>query len=448
MHVKPLRSELCVDLSGFRTPPRAVSGGGRRPLSAIAGNTLRGRAAPPPLSLCPAKDDPAAFLDMCAVIKPGHVREKIALFAPDPGSVRAGRAPSTRAGKVKSSRRENGDAKRRRRSAGHKNLRRDPGALPGNGPPAGASDQSLTEGAEHQVSVGAMVAFLEQRRRSGARHARLAMARMPPLPEDPESVRVSDVVAKLECLQRRDEGGSFTRPRRWVGRLLLTAGPALSPLPSPSADTRCDDPTERSPSPPPGGAAAPETPPSLGETEPPPGLLFLSAPSPPSPRIRSYESEAEQAEAADDFAEMRRRLRELLEPPPTLATLPQDVLVGVFVLLPTRTLAALKCTCRYFKSVIENYGVRPADSLWVSDPRYRDDPCKKCKRRYGRGDVSLCRWHHKPYCQALPFGPGFWLCCHRLRRDAPGCNVGLHDNRWVPACCAVGVAVCRRSADD
>ncbi|XP_051942066.1 F-box only protein 34 [Hippocampus zosterae] len=422
MHVKPLRSELRVDVSGRGTPPGAVNGGGRRPLGAIAGNALRGRACPPPpLSLCPAKDDPAAFLDMCAVIKPGHVREKIALFAPDSASVRA---PSTRAGKVKSSRRENGDAKRRRRSAGHKNLRRD----------AGASDRSWAEGAEPKVSVGAMVAFLERRRRSGGRHAGL-----PPLPEDPESVRVSDVVAKLECLQRRDGGGAFTTPRRWVGRLLLTAGPAASP----PADARRDDPTQRSRSPPAGGAATPETPPSLGETEPPPGLLFLSAPSPPPPGVRWYESQAEAA-APDDFAQTRRRLGELLEPPATLATLPQDVLAGVFALLPTRSLAALKCACRYFKSLIESYGVRPADSLWVSDPRYRDDPCKKCKRRYGRGDASPCRWHHKPYCQALPFGPGFWLCCRRLRRDAPGCNVGLHDNRWVPAY----VAGCRGSADD
>ncbi|AWP15916.1 putative F-box only protein 34 [Scophthalmus maximus] len=67
--------------------------------------------------------------------------------------------------------------------------------------------------------------------------------------------------------------------------------------------------------------------------------------------------------------------------------------------------------------LIENYGVRPADSLWVCDPRYRDDPCKQCKRRYDRGDVSLCRWHHKPYCQALPYGPGYWMCCHVLLID-------------------------------
>ncbi|XP_077421085.1 F-box only protein 34 isoform X2 [Vanacampus margaritifer] len=439
MHVKQQR----VDVSGFCAPPRSASGGGRRPLGAIAANTLMTRAGPPP-PCCPTKDDPAVLLDMCAVIKPGHVREKIALFAPKAasrpgGSLWVNRAPSTRTGKVKGSRRGNGNAKRRRKSAGTKNLRRDPE----NGLPAAASTQRLMEGAEWKVSVGAMVAFLEER------HSKVchAIGRMPPLPEDPEGVCVSDVVAKLECRQRGDEGGGSARPKRWVGRVLLAASPAPSarcPPPSPSPDIRDGNPMGRCWwSPPSGDAATPETSPPPEETEPRPGLLFLSTPSPPPPQIRW-----DKLAAADNFAEMRWRLRELLEPPAALAALPQEVLVAIFVLLPTRSLAAIKCTCRYFKLVIEDYGIRPADSLWVSDPRYRDDPCKKCKRRYGRGDASPCRWHHKPYCQALPYGPGFWMCCHRARRDAPGCNVGLHDNRWVPAFRGVGVPVSRRGADD
>ncbi|KAM9786596.1 F-box only protein 34 isoform X1 [Syngnathus typhle] len=422
MHIKQLRSGLCVDVSGFRTPPR----NGRCPLSAIPGNTLSTRGSPPPLR-CPAKDDPDALLDVCAVIKPGHVREKIALFASDPGSLCANRAPSTRPAKVKGSWRENNDGKRRRRSGATRTLRRDSDSLPGNRLPADASTPSL----EQKVSVGAIVAFLEERRSgTGFAGTGFTVTRTPPLPEDTESVRVSDVVAKIECLQRRNVGGVSTSPRIWARHVRVTVCPvcpAPSPPSSPSFDAWDSDPIERSRSPSSAGIALP--PPSLEETEPLPGLLFLSTP----PYILSDEATAaEQKRASDDFAEIRQRLSELLEPPVTLATLPQDVLLGIFVLLPTRSLAALKCTCSYFKLVIENYGVRPADSLWVADPRYHNDPCKKCKRRYGRGDVSLCRWHHKPYCQALPFGPGFWLCCHRLRRDAPGCNMGLHDNRWVP----------------
>ncbi|XP_068607937.1 F-box only protein 34 [Brachionichthys hirsutus] len=139
------------------------------------------------------------------------------------------------------------------------------------------------------------------------------------------------------------------------------------------------------------------------------------------------------ASASLKFLVTRHRLRQLLEPQPYLAMLPHLLLVKIFLLLPTRSLAALKCTCHNFKVIIDTYGLRPADSLWVSDLRYRDDPCKQCKKRYRRGDVSLCRWHNKPFCQALPYGPGHWMCCQGASRDVLGCSVGLHDNRWVPA---------------
>ncbi|CAJ1074938.1 F-box only protein 34-like [Xyrichtys novacula] len=154
------------------------------------------------------------------------------------------------------------------------------------------------------------------------------------------------------------------------------------------------------------------------------------------------------ASASQDFLLIRQRLQQLLEPQPYLSVLPHHLLVKIFLLLPTQSLAALKCTCHYFAFIIDTYGVRPADSLWVSDPRYRDDPCKQCKKRYGRGDVSLCRWHHKPYCQALPYGPGYWMCCHGARRDTPGCNVGLHDNRWVPVFHSINVPIYRRGRHD
>nr|XP_054509837.1 F-box only protein 46 [Agelaius phoeniceus] len=132
-----------------------------------------------------------------------------------------------------------------------------------------------------------------------------------------------------------------------------------------------------------------------------------------------------------DFLEIRFKIQRLLEPRQYMLLLPEHVMVKIFSYLPTQALAALKCSCHYFKSIIETFGVRAADSRWNRDPLYRDDPCKQCKKRYERGDVSLCRWHPKPYHHDLPYGRSYWMCCRRTDREAPGCRTGLHDNNWV-----------------
>ncbi|XP_068172823.1 F-box only protein 46 [Antennarius striatus] len=132
-----------------------------------------------------------------------------------------------------------------------------------------------------------------------------------------------------------------------------------------------------------------------------------------------------------DFLEIRFQIQRLLEPRQYLLLLPPHILLGVFSFLPTRALAALKCTCHAFRALIDTYGVRAVDSRWNQDPLYRDDPCKQCKRQYARGDVSLCRWHPKPYHHDLPYGRSYWMCCRRTDKDTPGCRVGLHDNNWV-----------------
>uniref|UniRef100_H3BW65 F-box protein 46 n=1 Tax=Tetraodon nigroviridis TaxID=99883 RepID=H3BW65_TETNG len=132
-----------------------------------------------------------------------------------------------------------------------------------------------------------------------------------------------------------------------------------------------------------------------------------------------------------DFLEIRFQIQRLLEPRQYMLLLPDHIMVNIFSYLPTRALAALKCTCHYFKVLIEMYGVRAVDSLWNQDPLYKDDPCKQCKRQYEHGDVSLCRWHPKPYHHDLPYGRSYWMCCRRTDKDTPGCRVGLHDNNWV-----------------
>lgn len=135
-----------------------------------------------------------------------------------------------------------------------------------------------------------------------------------------------------------------------------------------------------------------------------------------------------------DFLEIRFQIQRLLEPRQYMLLLPDHIMVNIFSYLPTRALAALKCTCHDFKVLIEMYGVRATDSRWNQDPLYRDDPCKQCKRQYERGDVSLCRWHPKPYHHDLPYGRSYWMCCRRTDKDTPGCRVGLHDNNWVQPC--------------
>lgn len=172
----------------------------------------------------------------------------------------------------------------------------------------------------------------------------------------------------------------------------------------------------------------------------------------PFPAATGVESALPVAEASSwkkqvsqDFLETRFKIQQLLEPQQYMVCLPHHIMVKIFRLLPTRSLAVLKCTCRYFKFIIEYYNIRPADSRWVRDPRYREDPCKQCKKKYVKGDVSLCRWHPKPYCQALPYGPGYWMCCHRSQKGFPGCKLGLHDNHWLPACHSFNRAVHKKS---
>lgn len=569
MHLKSypkhLRSELRLDAAsvqalsqrGQQGPPlRMVSGSHgttRLPFSILSTNTLRcsnvtplrlkgpdGGPAPPPgcENATPGSPQTAEDADgpqnVWTVIRPGHVREKIAIFAseerrPDGAERTSGGGAAReemactngamltgppRAAKAKGSWQENSAAKRRRRSGNNPNLQQDQMThllneqvlrLAPTGPSGGEQRSGAEE--EQKVSVVEMVAILEQRaselkpdlkplltlQRSSASITLTRTVRVEVQEgEEPEPVCVSEMVARLESGSlRRTEGGLSRNNslRRAVGRVLLASTQQPSSPSSSLSEGRSQEPiscsqvvgAEAAPSPevtaPPSGELGAEpqgsvTPPLQSEeAEPLPGLLFVSLPPhqadaphyktcfylqpapcdsahPPEVSETSYRPAAplvRSGSASRDFLELRRRLQQLLVPQPYLSVLPHHLLVQILLLLPTRSLAALKCTCSYFRFVIDTYGVRPADSLWVSDPRYRDDPCKQCKRRYRPGDVSLCRWHHKPFCQALPYGPGFWMCCQGNQRDAPGCNVGLHDNRWVPAFHSFNAPIYRRN---
>lgn len=97
--------------------------------------------------------------------------------------------------------------------------------------------------------------------------------------------------------------------------------------------------------------------------EPPASPLQTAPPAP--------EASACKKQVSRDFLEARFKIQQLLEPQQYMAFLPHHIMVKIFRLLPTRSLVALKCTCCYFKFIIEYYNIRPADSRWVRDPRYR-----------------------------------------------------------------------------
>ncbi|XP_053365230.1 F-box only protein 34 [Clarias gariepinus] len=564
--------------------------------------------------------DGEGSLDIWAVIKPGNTKEKIAIFTAqkyshtaagsnDEASEKEGITTDLRTVSMKNKGCWDGDwsmAKRRKRSGNldksrcittpaqkaefctalsnsNKNFNASSGV-------AGEIVKTDAEEGGKTISVVEMVAYLEQRandqqvdpkRPSLRSSSTITLSKGPSLPppaeqiskglqlpevhEEEESVRVLDMVAKLEsqCLSRQNvrEGGDLSRNnslRRRVGRVLLAGSepysavlPSQAEFPTLPQDKRPDHQSEQIAS----HADKPRDPPEAcvpvhlehfalrgrnvakqetcvkvdtinslytlanqasSEThmcseEPLPGMLFFSQ-SPPQARqeqrchsknnsisqntqdscndnkneqpphrqalepisvvVSSREENLDKLEdnhdleemegefvennrgpvplrrlVSHEFLETRYKIQLLLEPQQYMAFLPHHIIVKIFSMLPTESLAALKCTCHYFKFIIESYGVRPADSRWVSDPRYKDDPCKQCKKRYGRGDVSLCRWHHKPYCQALPYGPGYWMCCRGAHKDTPGCNVGLHDNRWVPAFHSINMPIYKKSRE-
>ncbi|XDV42864.1 hypothetical protein PO909_011454 [Leuciscus waleckii] len=567
-------------------------------------------------------EDAEGSLDIWAVIKPGNTKEKIAIFAAQKcGNTRnsvidnnstpqetEAIAPELRTVSVKNKGCWDGDwsvAKRRRRSGNPEISKSVEPPLPKpeiqmsqqealneniNPCQEVAEDAVRMEGEEEEkiISVVEMVAYLEQRASDQQVSSKppslrstssITLSKVGTIPqpaeqqskvaeqledqeEESESVRVLDMVAKLEsqCLSRqslREGGGNLSRSnslQRMVGRVLLAGSePYLQPSQpvSPSVPQDC-----RAESVPPelgsdldklrypsktlevtensqcgldncalkeeessciarqGTSTAvemvnnlqslPKDASSECNEEPLPGMLFFAKSSQPlkeqilsksksqnkepshiedfEPSVDTSVSFREESRdglvgeqnhqnfvetkgvetcvvnqepvpfplrrlVSHEFLETRFKIQLLLEPQQYMAFLPHHIIVKIFCLLPTESLAALKCSCHYFKFIIESYGVRPADSRWVSDPRYKDDPCKQCKKRYDRGDVSLCRWHHKPYCQALPYGPGYWMCCRKSHKDSPGCNVGVHDNRWVPAFHSINVPIDKKNRD-
>ncbi|XP_040826203.1 F-box only protein 34 isoform X1 [Ochotona curzoniae] len=259
-----------------------------------------------------------------------------------------------------------------------------------------------------------------------------------PKPRSKESVCIRITVAKVEA----DQPSPLAACEDPLPGMLFFLPPAQHQAPcvppnkstmqEPSAATEPDTPAE--------GHA--DLDPEGQSTATEPGASLASPAEPPLPVL---EASACKKQVSHDFLETRFKIQQLLEPQQYMAFLPHHIMVKIFRLLPTKSLVALKCTCCYFKFIIEYYNIRPADSRWVRDPRYREDPCKQCKKKYVKGDVSLCRWHPKPYCQALPYGPGYWMCCHRSQKAFPGCKLGLHDNHWVPACHSFNRAIHKKA---
>ncbi|KAG8448449.1 hypothetical protein GDO86_015513 [Hymenochirus boettgeri] len=379
------------------------------------------------MSPCHQTDDDRVLLDTWYVIKPGNTKEKVAFFVAYQCSS-GGASPRPGGAKVKGRWSAGGSSRAKRRRH----------AIDSDAPPSVAEMVALAESrGEEAVPPRPPVVILSSEEQGDARCRSVAEAvaqyeaeqaerevriafRVAERPGDPitcdlyqllspEPHHVRVLLEKMEKppADRDDEVQATASAAGFHVDLVLTG-----------AVDRCVFY---------GGEA--------GETEPLPGQLFfpnISAtppppPTPPSvpPLCRLYRH------VSHDFLEIRFQVQQLLQPRLCLTSLPDHVLLAVFSYLSTRALAAVKCTCRRFRALIEDYGVRPCDSRWSRDPLYRDDPCKQCKRIYRRGDVSLCRWHPKPYHHDLPYGRSYWMCCRRPDRAAPGCQLGLHDNNWV-----------------
>ncbi|XP_077319334.1 F-box only protein 46 [Lithobates pipiens] len=396
----------------------------------MSANSAEERLGPPDTPECARSGDDRVLLDTWYVIKPGNTKEKVAFFV---AYQCAGGGASQRPGGPK--------VKGRWTAGGSSRAKRRRHALDPEAPPSVAEMVARAESRDMEASPPRPPLVLvtssedgeESRCRSVAeavaqyeaehaeREVRIAF-RVAERPGDPitcdlyqllspEPHRVCVLLEKMESSQQgeeEEEAQGAVSDSGFHVDLVLTG-----------AVDRCVFY---------GGEA--------GETEPLPGELFFphlsSVPPPPPPPpppapplCRLYRH------VSHDFLEIRFQVQRLLQPRLYLPSLPDHVLLAIFTYLSTQSLAAMKCTCRRFRALIEDYGVRPCDSRWSQDPLYRDDPCKQCKRIYKRGDVSMCRWHPKPYHHDLPYGRSYWMCCRRADRAAPGCQLGLHDNNWV-----------------
>ncbi|XP_004710643.1 F-box only protein 46 [Echinops telfairi] len=371
---------------------------------ALAPEAPAPQPAAPLLSAATAGDEGRVLLDTWYVIKPGNTKEKVAFFV----AHQCGGGSRASSMKVKGHwGSDSSKAKRRRRCLEPTKAPPDPGGREGlpavDGTP-GSTGEDLD-----LLSVAEMVALVEQR-------AALALQNYPrpgtPAPVVFVSAEQGGPAKGLAPDQRRGAGGAGDCSR---------VAEAVAHF-----------------------EAQRDSPPAKGlRKEERPG------PGPGEVRIAFRISNGREPRAQDgglptacrlyrhvshDFLEIRFKIQRLLEPRQYMLLLPEHVLVKIFSFLPTRALAALKCTCHHFQGIIEAFGVRATDSRWSRDPLYRDDPCKQCRKRYEKGDVSLCRWHPKPYHHDLPYGRSYWMCCRRADRETPGCRLGLHDNNWVLPC--------------
>lgn len=123
---------------------------------------------------------------------------------------------------------------------------------------------------------------------------------------------------------------------------------------------------------------------------------------------------------------------EILESVTPFSHVPTYVIAKIFRLLGTKELAALKCTCKDFHWLINQFDITGTDSQWMTGKEYRSDPCMYCgKIQDPRGDVSLCQRHPKAFYKYSVINRQYWTCCNAVKETTEGCQIGLHNNRWA-----------------
>ncbi|CAL8239190.1 unnamed protein product [Gadus morhua 'NCC'] len=111
--------------------------------------------------------------------------------------------------------------------------------------------------------------------------------------------------------------------------------------------------------------------------------------------------------ASQDFLEARFQLQLLLEPQAALLLLPQNLLLHILSLLPTPSLAALKCCCRHFASLMDAYGVRGPPTPAGGRPAPTATTLQAVQAAvYAAATCRCVAGTTSPTAQALPLRPG------------------------------------------
>ncbi|KAB0398561.1 hypothetical protein E2I00_009912, partial [Balaenoptera physalus] len=311
-----LKPSACPEPGGGAEPDHGPAHSENTP-PALATEAPASQPAPL-LSAAAAGDEGRVLLDTWYVIKPGNTKEKVAFFV----AHQCGGGSRASSMKVKGHwGSDSSKAKRRRRCLEPTKAPPDPGGQ--DGPPAAEGAPASASEDVDLLSVAEMVALVRIAFRiSNSRE-----------PRAPDGSLPNGSGGRPGCAYPGSPGPGARAKDKITCDLYQLISPSRDALPSNVEFllARADEASE-------------------GET-PAPARPEDTPPAPPPPPARDC--------GASGF-----HIQRLLEPRQYMLLLPEHVLVKIFSFLPTRALAALKCTCHHFKGIIEAFG-REGQIIWT-----------------------------------------------------------------------------------